>query len=120
MYVLAFEEHPQFLLARATGERTAQNLLRSLQESLAACLAGGRSKLLLEMHLGGPGLSSAAIVNVISLVMPEALKLAKIALVEAVNGDSGLPFAETVALNRGVNLRLFHTGGEAAQWLSGV
>lgn len=118
MYVLAFEEFPEYLLARVTGERTAQDLLRYLEEAFAATLAAGRSKVLLEMHFSGPSLSSSSIVNVISLVVHDALKLAKIALVEATCGDQALAFAETVALNRGVNARLFHSVGEAAGWLN--
>ena len=118
MYLLAFEEFPDYLLARVTGERTPQNLLRYLEESFAACLAAKRSGLLLEMHFSGPSLSSSTIVNVLSLIVHDAIKLAKVAIVEAAGGDPAMSFAETVALNRGVNARLFHSVGDAAQWLS--
>ena len=118
MYVLAFEELPDYLLARVTGERTPQNLLRFLEESFAATLAARRAKVLLEMHFSGPSLSSSTIVNVISLVVADAMRLRKVAIVEAAGGDPAMSFAETVALNRGVNARLFHSVGEAAVWLT--
>jgi hypothetical protein len=118
LYVIAFEETPKYLHARVTGERSAKNLLRYLEESLAAALASGRSNVLLEMHFTGPSLSSSTLVNVISLVVWDAMRLRKIALVEAAGGDPAMAFAETVALNRGVNAKLFHSVGEAAQWLS--
>ena len=117
-YVIAFEETPHYLHARVTGERSPRNLLRYLEESLAAALASGRSKVLLEMHFTGPSLSSATIVNAISLVVWDAMKLKKVALVEAAGGDPAMAFAETVALNRGVNAKLFYSTGEAARWLS--
>jgi hypothetical protein len=118
LYVIAFEETPEYLLARVTGERSPKNLLRYLEESLAAALASSRSKVLLEMHFTGPSLSSSTIVNVISMVVWDAMKLRKIALVEAAGGDPAMAFAETVAINRGVNAKLFHSVGEAARWLS--
>jgi hypothetical protein len=101
------------------GERTAQNFVRFLTEAFTACATSGRSNVLLEMHFTGPSLSTAALVNVISLVLPGAIKLGKVALVEAAGGDPTMSFAETVALNRGVNARFFHSAGEAANWLSG-
>ncbi len=118
LYVIAFEEAPEYLLARVTGERTPKNLLRYLEESFAAALAAGCSQVLLEMHFTGPSLSSSTIVNAISLVVWDAIKLRKIALVEAAGGDPAMAFAETVALNRGVNAKLFHSVGEAARWLA--
>jgi hypothetical protein len=118
LYLLALDERPEYLHARVTGERTAQNLLRFLEESFAACLVSARSRLLLEMHFTGPSLTSSAIVNVITLIVPEALKLSRIAFVEAACGDPALAFAETVALNRGVNARHFNSVGEAKNWLS--
>jgi len=117
-YIIAFEETPEYLHARVTGERTPKNLLRYLEDSLAATVASGRSMVLLEMHFTGPSLSSSALVNAISLVVPDAMKLKKVALVEAAGGDPAMSFAETVALNRGVNAKLFHSVGEAAQWLA--
>ncbi len=117
-YQIVIDERPDYLHARVSGERSPQNLLRCLEESFTACLASGRAKVLLEMHFSGPSLSSSSVLNVISLVLPEALKLAKVALVQAACGDTTMAFAETAALNRGVNARFFHSSGEAVSWLS--
>ena len=118
LYLLALDERPDYLHARVTGERTSQNFLRYLEEAFAACIAAGLRKVLLEMHLSGPSLSSVCIVNIISLTLPEALKLTKVAFVEAAGGDPAMALAETAALNRGVNARFFNAVGEAASWLS--
>jgi hypothetical protein len=51
--------------------------------------------------------------------VPDALKLNKIAYVEPSIDDATMPaFLETVAVNRGVNVRLFRDVASAASWLS--
>jgi hypothetical protein len=118
-YALACEERPAYLHARVSGERTRQNFLRYLDEAFCACLAAGRASVLLEMHFSGPQLSSLSVLEVISRTLPDALKLAKVAYVDAGQGDLAMAaFAETVALNRGVNARLFDSVAEASRWLS--
>ena len=117
-YQLTIEERPTHLHAKVVGERTAANAVRFLKEAYAACVESGHSRLLLEMHLAGPSLSTAAIFKVVSDRVPDGRKLSKIAYVATESNDPGLPyFAETVALNRGLNVRLFQSVDAAEQWL---
>ena len=71
------------------------------------------------MCLTGPSLPAAEIFRVISARSPEGAKLSRIAYVEA-NMDDPMraKFAETVAVNRAVNVRLFQEVAAAARWLA--
>ena len=77
------------------------------------------SAVLLEMNLSGPSLNVLSIFNIISERAPYAFGLKRIAYVERGSGRAPeqARFAETVARNRGVNVRLFWSVGEAEDWL---
>jgi hypothetical protein len=116
-YQLTIEERPDYVYAKATGERTPANALRFLEEAYAACVKSGRSDLLLDMQFTGPSLNTTSIYQVISQRVPDGRNLRKIAYVDT-DVDPGMPvFAETVAVNRGVNVRLFPNLAAAENWL---
>ena len=118
-YRLTIEERPTYLYAKVVGERTAANALRFLEEAYSACVKGGCSAVLLEMQLSGPSLSTASIYDVVTQRVADGRKLRKIAYVQSVVDDPAMPyFAETVAMNRGVNVRLFPNLAAAEEWLS--
>jgi hypothetical protein len=71
------------------------------------------------MRLSGPSLNTTSIFDVISHRVPDGATLRKIAYVQTEFDDPAMPyFAETVAVNRGVNVRLFQTVHAAEQWLA--
>jgi hypothetical protein len=116
-YQLTIEERPAYVYAKATGERTPENALRFLEEAYVACVKSGRSDLLLDMQFTGPSLNTTSIYQVISDRVPDGRNLRKIAYVDT-DVDPGMPvFAETVAVNRGVNVRLFPSLDAAEKWL---
>ena len=118
-YRLTVEVRPAYLHAKVVGERTAANLLRFLEESYASCVKSGRTALLLDVGFSGPSLNTTSVYNVILQRLMDARKLHKIAYVQTNTDDPAIPyFAETVALNRGVNVRLFQSVAEAGEWLS--
>jgi hypothetical protein len=118
-YQLTIEERPTYVYARADGDLTAENALRFLEEAYAACLRSGRRDLLLDMQLHGPDLNTTNIYEVISQRAADGSKLRKIAYVPFQRDDRSMAyFAETVALNRGVNVRLFESVAAAERWLS--
>jgi hypothetical protein len=118
-YHLTIEERPSYLHARVIGARNPENALRFLKEVYEACVNRGYSAVLLEMNLSGPSLDSASIFRVISQQSPDATRLQKIAYVDASTSDPERPrFAETVAINRGVNVRMFQDLDAAIQWMS--
>jgi len=117
-YQLTIEQRPGYVHAKVVGERTPENALRFLRESYQACVNAGRKSLLLEMQFSGPSLSTTSIFDVISDRAADGLKLERIAYVDGASNLSQAYFAETVAMNRGVNVRLFQSVSEAASWLS--
>ena len=117
-YELTLEQHPAYLHATARGDRTAGNASRFLREAYAACTASGSKSLLLDMRLAGPPLPSPKIFEVISEGSRDGMKLRKIAYVDIIVAGGKTSFAETVARNRGVNVRLFPDIAAATRWLN--
>jgi hypothetical protein len=117
-YHLQIEEHPKFLHACASGANTAENVLRFLREAYEACLRGQSSAVLLEMRFEGPALDTGSIYSVIAQRSDTGKQMRKVAYVAPPERDvSKSKFAETVAINRGVNVRLFASVDAAKQWL---
>lgn len=118
-YHLTIEELPSYLHATLSGTHSAENALRFLEDAYEACVKRGHSAVLLEMNLSGPSLDLASIFGVIMQRSTDAVKLRKIAYVDASERDPDrMKFAETVAINRGVNVRLFRDLDSAKQWIS--
>jgi hypothetical protein len=117
-YRLTVQQRPGYVHATAVGERTPENARRFLKEAYEACVQAGRPSVLLEMNLAGPSLSMTSIFEVISDRVADGLKLQKIAYVDSAPQLSSAFFAETVAINRGVNVRLFKSVAEAERWLA--
>ncbi len=120
-YRLILEEHPAYLHVTVVGERTAENARRFLEDAYRACVERERSSVLLEMRLSGPEIDAASIFDVISQRAADGAKLRRVAYVDPMTRS--IPqarFAETVAINRGVNVRLFPDVETAAQWLSAL
>jgi hypothetical protein len=118
-YQLTIEERPTYVYARADGDLTPANALRFLEEAYAACVRSSRPDLLLDMQLHGPDLNTTNVYEVISQRAAAGSRLRKIAYVPFQRDDRSMAyFAETVAVNRGVNVRLFESVVAAERWLS--
>jgi hypothetical protein len=118
-YQLSVDKRPAYLHAKVVGKRTPENALRYLQEVYSVCVNNNYTAVLLDMNFRGPSLSTTEIFDVVLQRVPDALRLRKIAYVEGVPDDPAMPaFAETVAVNRGVNVRRFQNVADAANWLS--
>jgi hypothetical protein len=117
-YQVTIEEKPTYLHTKVVGPRTPENAIRYLEEVYAACLRTGKSQVLLEMAFSGPSLGPSGILRVVSERSADGSRLRKIAYVEAsMDGPLRAKFAETVAINRAVNLRHFETVEQAVLWL---
>jgi hypothetical protein len=116
---LTIEERPTYVYARADGDLTPANALRFLEEAYAACLKSGKPDVLLDMQLHGPDLNTTNVYEVIAQRAADGSKLRKLAYVPFQRDDRSMAyFAETVAVNRGVNVRLFESVTAAERWLS--
>jgi hypothetical protein len=119
-YHLTLEEHPGYLRATVTGSNNPRNALRFLKESYEACVERGQTALLLEMNLSGPAFDFGSIFSVVAERSADGKKLRKIAYVDTSPRDpKTMKFAETVAINRGVNVRLFQDLAAAQRWMEG-
>ena len=117
-YQITIVEKPSWVHATGVGERTPENAMRFLKDVSAACEKSGHSKVLLEMRFTGPSMDTTDIFHVISQRSASGAKLRRIAYVEGGGNQDTARFAETVAMNRGVNVRLFDSVAAAEKWLS--
>ena len=117
-YRIDLEEHPAYLHAIASGEHTAANVARFLRDANEACRQRGYTAVLVEVNFTGTSLDFSSIYEVISESSLEGVKLKRVAYVDAsTRNPERMRFAETVAINRGVNVRLFRDVDEAKRWL---
>jgi len=119
-YRLSIEEHASHVHACATGEMSPENALRFLMEANAACKQRGRHRLLLEFGFTGPSLNGGTIYEIVTARSADAAAFERIGYVDASaeRNPEHKRFAETIARNRGVNVRLFRSVAEAQGWLS--
>jgi hypothetical protein len=117
-YHLTLIAHPRYLHAAVVGTHSVENVARFLREVREACARRGVPAVLLEVNFSGPSLATGSIFSVISQESAEGRSLRKVAYVDPSDRDPAkIKFAETVALNRGVNVRLFASVEEAGRWL---
>jgi hypothetical protein len=117
-YELILEEHPDYLHAIGRGPRTPENARRFLLEAGEACVNRGKRNLLVQAELNGPPLDTRNIFGVIQDRSRDGMRMRRIAYIdEAAGHPSKAQFAETVARNRGVNVRLFEDVDAAVRWL---
>jgi hypothetical protein len=119
-YHCTIEQKPTYLHLIGSGAHTESNARRFLVDAYTAALERKCGSLLLEMRFSGPSLSLGKIYSVISQGSPDGSALERIAYVDA-NAEhvpDMAKFAELVARNRGVNVRLFRDVPDAERWLS--
>jgi hypothetical protein len=119
-YHLTIIERDSYVQATVTGTNTPENMLRYMKEAYEACRARGKSAVLLEMNLAGESLDVTSIFRVVEERSADGAKLRKIAYVAPIVGKdpARAHFAETVAVNRGVNVKVFRDIAEAQSWLA--
>src|SRR5262245_59711098 len=110
-YELCLEEHPGYLHARATGPHTPRNALRFLIEAAQALRDSRHTDLLLEFALTGPSLTGGMIYEIVAERSADGAQFGRIAYLDQSTERrlEHLRFAETIARNRGVRVRLFRT-----------
>ena len=122
-YRCEVEPRAGYLYISVRGENTVANVRRILSDVLAACAQHGRSRVLLEEHLSGPSLGMVEAFEIVSEGSASARSVVQqIAYVDTnpEHDSSLLDFVETVAVNRGVHVRVFATVPEAEAWLDSL
>lgn len=119
-YQVDIEDRGTYLHARVRGPNTPQVTRKYLDELDERCAALGRRGLLIEEHLVGPSLSTMDIFRIASDVQgdrrPYPWAVAFVDVSEH-RSPTKLRFAEDVAVNRGVNLRVFERVEDAEKWI---
>jgi hypothetical protein len=117
-YSLKFEQKDTYLHVTVTGQNSRETAAQYVQELLRECVARNCGRLLIEEHLEGPRLPMLDVFEIVADVSKKALGLLKAVGYVDVNAEGDvMKFAETVALNRALPLRVFSTVAEAEQWL---
>lgn len=110
----------KYLHITVTGENTAENVKNYMSEVRSKCRELQCPNVLIEENLNGPGLGTLTMFKLVSEGVQNTRRvLQRIAYVD-VNPEhriESMQFAETVAVNRGVNIRVCSTVAEAEKWL---
>ena len=110
---------PAYLHAVGTGERTRDTVTEFFRQAVAACKAGRHAGLLFESRLTGRSVDDSTLLfEAVSAAIPDLVMLRKLAYVPGPGQNPrSAAFAETVAINRGVDARVFENVEAAAEWL---
>lgn len=119
-YEVAFVRKPGYLHAVVTGRNSPENVIGYLEQVRRESAAAGVARVLIEERLAGPRLDLMRVFEIASLQgrLPE--NVPTIAYVDVNAAGSSMAFAEDVAVNRGVNVRVFGSVADAEQWLRGL
>ncbi len=117
-YEVRYTREPAFLHAVVTGTNSKENVAAYLDEVRRECVARGCSRVLIEEHLEGPRLGVMDVFDVASEgSMRAPAQITAMAYVDVNAGGDLMRFAETVAVNRGLSVRVFSSVKAAREWL---
>lgn len=119
-YQLKTERIGGYLHARVRGENSRENVLGYLADIYRLCEESGCSNLLIEERLEGPSLRVLDVFEVIRQAGTGIWPVVKrIAYVDThpEHFPENMQFAETVAANLGVNVRVFDSIESAEAWI---
>jgi hypothetical protein len=118
-YELTTIPFANYLHVKVRGQNSISTVSAYLLDVARLCRKHNYSAVLIEEYLSGPSLSMADIFNIIRDRSPDAWFLSHIAYVDTnVEHDFGqMKFAEIVASNEGVQVRMFPDLKAAHQWL---
>jgi hypothetical protein len=119
-YKLEVEEKLGYLHFRVTGENSFETVRQYLNHIRVESIRRGYSAVLIEEDLEGPGLSVSDIFRIASENSTQTNRyMGRIAYVDInkKHSSSNMQFAETVAVNRGINVRVFSSVRQAEEWI---
>ena len=118
--VMDIKERPGYLHVTVIGRNSVANVMKYLSDIHDPCMRRNCPVVLIEENLQGPGLGIGSIHNIISQASKNTQPVVtRIAYVDTnkEHKPGRMEFAETVAFNRGVNVRVFSDVDEARRWL---
>ena len=122
-HTLKIRNQGSYLHLIAEGDSTAEDVAGYLSEGLKKCIELRCPNVLIEENLKGPSLSIFAVYEIVTKICWQAASVVRHVAYVDTNPESKKEvnqFAETTAVNRGLNVRLFETVSEAENWLREV
>jgi hypothetical protein len=117
-YKLTIVQEPDYLHAIVTGVNNKTNVKRYLEEILHECMHRDCHRLLIEERLDGPRIGTIDVFQVASEGSTRALgHFEAIAYVDINAAGNLMKFAENVAVNRGLPVKVFSSVSAAKLWL---
>jgi hypothetical protein len=119
VYTLTLGQERDYLHAIVTGENSEAAVRGYMAEILRECASHDCSRLLIEERLEGPRLSAAPVFRIAADGAERAFEhFLTIAYVDTYATGDLMRFAEDVAVNRGVRVRVFCSLSDAEAWLT--
>lgn len=119
-YKLSFQKEAGYLRVNVIGERTRESVTAIAWDVLRACTEEGNSRVLVDVRQMTGRLNRVDAYDVTVLEFPKIQSagiLKMTAIVDLEEYRDRFRFFETVAINRGFNLRIFGDPDEAVIWL---
>lgn len=120
MVNIAIGQSGDIITCRVNGVNTERNVIRYLNDIHEAMETSRCGKVLIVENLEGPGLNLLKMYHIIRTARKTILSLPHAIAYIDMNPDHdhrSLKFAETVALNRFIHMRLFSNEEDAVRWL---
>jgi hypothetical protein len=117
-YSLTITEKSTYLHVVVTGPNTIENVLRYLEEVQRKCASLGCRRVLIEERLEGPRVDIGQVFEIVTGGRSASIHhFDAIAYVDVNARGDLMKFAETMALNRGMPVKVFASVNEAERWL---
>ena len=118
-YELSFKHQPDYLYVQVTGVRTIENIIAMAKDFLAVLDKNGYRKVLLDVRGMTGGLDP---LNAYKLGKKDVQELKrpsqlKVSIFDLEENRERFEFMENVAVNAGLNLRIFSDVDKAMEWL---
>ena len=120
-YGLTWHREQGFLHFRITGENSPENVRSYMAEARTIAVQQGCPRVLIEENLSGEGLGLLDIYTLVARGAAEGLSgVSWMAFVDSnpQHDPARMSFAENVAVNRGLNVRVFRDVESARAWLA--
>ncbi len=119
-YTMEVMHKGDYLHVRVTGDNTPEDVVAYLERIRKICAEHKLSKVLIEENLAGPQFTTLDVYDVVSAVsrgVAPAIRYVAFADTNPAHDFAHIEFAETVAVNRGVNVKVFRDVPSATAWI---
>jgi hypothetical protein len=117
-YKLVITKKPAYLHVTVEGQNSRENVSGYLHEVLRHCIQHKCTRVLIEERLAGPRLETLDVFQIAAEASAETIgKIEAIAYVDINARGDMMHFAETVAVNRALPVKVFPTVAAAEKWL---